>query len=94
MILLRYDTQDLVRPLLGPPDCALRSLPAVSHLLGKRCFAVRHQGGWVLARDILEALEAVEDVPLPAYCGLRSVNAGVEVDVVVRSARSSSRSMV
>ena len=33
--LLRYNTEDVVRPLAGPFDCSLRHLPATSNLLGK-----------------------------------------------------------
>jgi hypothetical protein len=40
--------------------------------------------GWVYPRDVLEALEAVEDVPLPARCGFWAVPGGVAVEVVAR----------
>lgn len=83
-ILLRYDTQDVVRRLAEPPTCALRHLPATGHLLGKLRLAARHEAGWTYPRDVLEALEAVEDVPLPARCGFRAVPGGVAVEVVTR----------
>src|SRR3954447_8379882 len=69
----------------APLTCELRALPAVSHLLGKRCFAVHDDTGWVFPRDVLEAVEAVDDVPLPARCGMWAVDGGVDVEVVVRS---------
>jgi phenylacetate-CoA ligase len=85
-ILLRYDTEDLVRVPADPPGCALHALPATSQLLGKRRLAVRHADGWVTPRDVLEALEALEAVPLPARCGFRAVPGGVAVEAVVRHA--------
>jgi phenylacetate-CoA ligase len=91
-LLLRYDTEDVVQPLAGPFDCSLRHLPATSNLLGKLRLAVRHGinvddcdgKGWVFPRQILEALEAVEAVPLPARCGFWAVEGGAAVEVVVR----------
>jgi phenylacetate-CoA ligase len=84
-ILLRYDTQDVVRPLEGPLTCELRNLQATTKLLGKLRLAVRHEGGWTFPRDVLEALEGCEDVPLPARYGLWAVPGGVCVEVVARS---------
>ena len=83
-LLLRYDTQDLVRALDGPPTCNRSGLPATSDLLGKRRLAVRHATGWTTPRDVLEALEAVETVPLPARCGFWAEADGVTIEVVVR----------
>lgn len=96
-LLLRYDTEDVVQPLAGPLDCSLRHLPATANLLGKLRLAIRHscydrdtggaggQGdGWTFPRQILEALEAVDAVPLPARCGFWAVPGGVCVEVVVR----------
>jgi phenylacetate-CoA ligase len=82
-IVLRYDTQDVVRPVAGPLTCPLRRLPATSNLLGKRRLAVHHDGGWSFPRDVLEALEAVAAVPLPARCGFWAVPGGVAVEAVV-----------
>ena len=82
-ILLRYDTQDVVRPIAGPLACPLRHLPATSNLHGKLGLAVRHSDGWTFPRDVLEALEAVEAVPLPARCGFWAVRGGVAVEAVV-----------
>jgi phenylacetate-coenzyme A ligase PaaK-like adenylate-forming protein len=84
-ILLRYDTEDVVRPLAAPLTCSLRNLPAAtSDLLGKLRLSVRHDAGWTFPRDVLEALESVEEVPLPARCGFWGVPGGVAVEVVTR----------
>jgi phenylacetate-coenzyme A ligase PaaK-like adenylate-forming protein len=83
-ILLRYNTEDVVRPVAGPFTCSLRHLPATSDLLGKLRLSVRHEQGWTFPRQVLEALEAVEAVPLPARCGFWAVPGGVAVEVVVR----------
>jgi hypothetical protein len=53
--------------------------------MGRRSLAIRHAAGWVFPRDVLEALEAIDDVPLPARCGMWPVRGGVEVEVLVRS---------
>jgi phenylacetate-coenzyme A ligase PaaK-like adenylate-forming protein len=34
-MLLRYNTEDVVRPIRGPLDCAMRRVPATTNLLGK-----------------------------------------------------------
>jgi acyl-CoA synthetase (AMP-forming)/AMP-acid ligase II len=81
-ILLRYDTRDVVRMIQGPLTCALRHQPATSHLLGKRHLSARHSEGWTFPRQVLEAVEAVDDVPLPARCGFWAVPGGVAVEVV------------
>lgn len=74
-VVLRYDTQDLVRLPATPPDCTRRALPATSDILGKRKLSVRHggagtdgssTGGWTTPRDVLEALEGIRELPLPA----------------------------
>jgi phenylacetate-CoA ligase len=83
-ILLRYDTQDVVRHLEGPLTCNLRNLQATSPLLGKLSLATRHERGWTFAREVLEALEGAEEVPLPARYGFWTVPGGVAVEVVVR----------
>ena len=85
-LLLRYDTEDLVRVLDGPPTCEYRHLPATSNLLGKRRLAARHAGGWSTPMDVLEALESLDSVPLPARCGFWSLGDGVAVEVLVREA--------
>jgi phenylacetate-coenzyme A ligase PaaK-like adenylate-forming protein len=84
-LLLRYDTEDIARCVAEPLGCELRNLPATTDLLGKRRLSVRHADGWTFPRDVLEALECVEDVPLPARCGFWSVPGGIAVEVVTRS---------
>jgi phenylacetate-CoA ligase len=90
-ILLRYDTQDVVRHIEGPLNCNLRNLRATSPLLGKLGFSVRHEEGWTFTRDVLEALEGANEVPLPARYGFWVVPGGVAVEVVVRRTESSVR---
>jgi phenylacetate-coenzyme A ligase PaaK-like adenylate-forming protein len=81
VVLLRYDTQDLVRVLDGPCTCSLRHLPATSQLLGKRHLSVRTTTGWVTPRAVVEAIEALDEIPLPARCGFWSQDGGVAVEV-------------
>jgi hypothetical protein len=84
-ILLRYDTQDVVRPLAaGALGCELRDQPATGPLLGKLRLAVRHDDGYTFPRDVLEALEEDENVPLPARYGLWAAPKGVGVEVLAR----------
>jgi phenylacetate-CoA ligase len=64
--------------------CSLHHLPATSNVLGKRRLAVQHRDGWVYPRQVLEALEAVDEVPLPAHFGAWPADTGVAVEVVVR----------
>lgn len=90
-IILRYDTEDTVRALVEPPRCELRHMPATSDLLGKRRLAVRHETGWTFPREVLEALEAVEAVPLPARYGFWAVPGGVAVEVVAPSTQATRR---
>jgi phenylacetate-coenzyme A ligase PaaK-like adenylate-forming protein len=84
-LLLRYDTEDMVRLAPAPLKCDLRNLPATTDLLGKRRLSVRHDAGWTFPRDVLEALESLEEVPLPARCGFWAVRGGVAVEVVTRN---------
>jgi hypothetical protein len=74
----------VVRQIEGPLTCNLRNLQATSPLLGKLSLATRHEGGWTFARDVLEALEGAEEVPLPARYGFWAVPGGVAVEVVAR----------
>jgi acyl-CoA synthetase (AMP-forming)/AMP-acid ligase II len=82
VVLLRYDTQDLVRQLAEPPTCSQRHLPGTSNLLGKKRLAVRHAASWTTPRDILEAIESIDALPLPARCGFWLEGKGVAVEVV------------
>ncbi|MEP6776111.1 MAG: AMP-binding protein [Chloroflexota bacterium] len=90
-VVLRYDTQDMVRPIAGPLDCSMKNLPATSNLLGKLGLSVRHDTGWTFPREVVEALEAVEEVRLPARCGFWAVPGGVAVEVVVRGDQALAR---
>ena len=85
-LVLRYHTQDVVRRLPEPATCTLRHLPATSPLLGKLALSVRHEQGWTYPLQVAEALEALEEVPLPAGYGFWTVPGGVAVEVVVRQA--------
>ncbi len=91
MLVIRYDTQDMVRLLESEPECEQRGSPAVSHILGKKRLSVRHDGRWTFPREVVEALEAVDVVPLPARCGFWEVRGGVDVEVVVRRNAASAR---
>jgi acyl-CoA synthetase (AMP-forming)/AMP-acid ligase II len=83
-VLLRYDTRDAVRAIDGPFACSRTGTPATGPIEGKLDLAVRHPNGWTTPRDVLGALEAVEDVPLPARCGFSTSADGIEVEVVAR----------
>jgi phenylacetate-CoA ligase len=93
-VVLRYDTQDVVRAVEGPLTCELRDQQATSPLLGKLRFAVRHDWGWTFARDVLEALERIDDVPLPARYGFWAVSGGVAVEVAARRTGARVRSSI
>lgn len=90
-LLLRYDTQDVVRGLEEPPTCAASELLGVSRMRGKLAHSVRHDDGWVFQADVREALEALDVVPLPARCGFWAVDGGVGVEVVARRDTDSAR---
>jgi phenylacetate-coenzyme A ligase PaaK-like adenylate-forming protein len=95
-VVLRYATEDVVRPVAGPLTCPLGLLPATSDVLGKLRLAVRHgpgPAGWTFPRQVLEALEGAalaEAVPLPARCGFWAVPGGVAVEALVRPGRADS----
>ncbi|HYI24444.1 MAG TPA: AMP-binding protein, partial [Thermomicrobiales bacterium] len=93
-LLLRYDTQDVVRQLDATLDCNLKHLPATSNLLGKLGLSVRHDSGWTYPAEVLGALEDLDEVPLPARCGFFGVPGGVAVDVVVRDDSPSMRDRI
>ena len=90
-LVLRYDTRDVVRVLPEPLTCTLRHQPATSPLLGKLGLSVRHERGWTYPRQLAEALEALEEVPLPARYGCWALPGGVAVEVVVRDATLQAR---
>jgi phenylacetate-CoA ligase len=86
-LVIRYDTQDVVRALDGPITCSLKNLPGVSNVQGKLKLSVKHDGGWTFPRDIMEALEGedlADEVPLPARFSFRAVPGGVSVEAVIR----------
>jgi phenylacetate-CoA ligase len=87
-VVLRYDTEDVVQAIRGPLTCNLKHWPATSDLQGKLRLSVRGPDGWIHSRQIREALEAVEEVPLPARCGFWAVQEGVIVEVLVREANT------
>lgn len=93
-ILLRYNTEDVVRAITSPMTCDLRNVPATSSLLGKQRLSVRHDEGWTFLRDVVEALEDVDDVPTPARYGFWAVPGGVAVEVLVRSATGKARGRI
>jgi phenylacetate-CoA ligase len=82
-VLLRYDTGDVVRLPSEPPDCELSTIPATSPILGKLATSIPHSGGWTFQRDVAEALDALDEIPLPTRFGLRAHRReGVAVEVV------------
>jgi phenylacetate-CoA ligase len=83
-VVLRYDTEDVVQPIAGPLTCNLKHWPATTDLQGKLRLSVRGADGWIYPRQIREALEAIEEVLLPARCGFWAVPGGVAVEVLVR----------
>jgi phenylacetate-CoA ligase len=93
-LLLRYDTQDLVRMIAERPTCELRDLPAVSPVLGKRSLSLRHASGWTFPRDVLEVAEALEEIPLPARCGMWQQDDGVAVEIFASADSSATRRRV
>ena len=93
-LVLRYNTEDVVRVLADPPTCTLRHLPATGPLLGKLALSVRHEHGWTYPRQVAEALEALEEVPLPARYGFWAVPGGVAVEVVARLVTQQARQRI
>lgn len=85
-VVLRYNTEDVVEALADPCTCRWRDWPATSDIQGKLRLSVRHDRGWTHQRNVLEALEGIADVPLPARCGFWSDTDGVAVEAVVRTA--------
>ena len=61
-----------MRPLAGPLTCPMRALPATTNLLGKQKLSVRHDDGWTLMRDVIEPLESVPAIALPARYGFQA----------------------
>jgi phenylacetate-CoA ligase len=80
-LLLRYDTEDLVRLPLQQSSHRL----STSDILGKKSLSIFHSDGWTTPRDVLEALERLEAVPLPAQFGISVCGNGVGVEIVTRT---------
>ncbi|HEX2915850.1 MAG TPA: AMP-binding protein [Chloroflexia bacterium] len=84
-LLLRYNTRDAVRVLDQNPGCVLAHWPATGPLLGKQDLAIACSQGYIYPRQIVEALEAIEEVPLPARFSLQPGRSGVVVQVALNS---------
>ena len=94
-LLLRYDTEDLVRPVAAPLRCELHHLPTATSLVeGKVKDAIRTDAGYVCPRQILEALEALDVVPLPARYAARAVDGRLAIELLVRGATRSTERQV
>jgi phenylacetate-CoA ligase len=93
-VVLRYDTEDVVQPIAGPLTCNLKHWPATTDLQGKLRLSVRGPEGWITPRQVREAIEAVEEVPLPARCGFWAMPGGVAVEVFVREATAALRQKI
>ncbi len=90
-VMLRYDSEDLVRVLTAPCTCSLKQFPATSNLLGKKRVSVRHAHGWTCPRDVLEA---IDDLPLPARCGFWAAENGVAVEIAVPRGNTAIRQQI
>ena len=93
-LVLRYNTQDMVRIVPQSLTCTLAHIPAVSNILGKYQLSIRHETGWVTVRDIAEALEDLDEIPLPARYSFWERSGGVIVEVVTRSQNGSIRNKI
>jgi phenylacetate-CoA ligase len=93
-VVLRYDTQDVVRVLPEAPTCSMKNMPATSDVQGKLKLSVQHDNGWTFVRDVAEALERLDEVPLPARYSFRPVAGGVGVQVVTRFQNTGTRRKV
>lgn len=91
-LLVRYDTEDVVRALPSTPSCSLRNLPGISKPLGRLPLSVQHDEGWTFQREVIEALDRSEAVPLPARYSFWRVSDGVAVEVLTRSLEPSVKS--
>jgi phenylacetate-CoA ligase len=84
-LLLRYDTQDIALALPDSPSCERAHLPGISKPVGRLPFSVQHEDGWTFQRQVLEAVEPFEQVPLPTRFGFWGVPGGVCVELVTRT---------
>src|SRR5207244_10512241 len=68
-----------------PPTPTRTHFPYTTLFRSKLARSIPHSGGWTFHRDVAEALEALEEVPLPARFGMRAAgDDGVAVEVVAR----------
>ena len=86
-IVLRFETGDVVRQLDSTPTCELPNVQATTPIQGKLATSIEHAHGWTFQRDVAEALEHCDAVPLPARYAFGRSGDGVAVDVVVRGDR-------
>lgn len=93
-LVLRYDTEDMVRPVEGPLACEMAHWPATTQLLGKRRLSLRHDAGRTFPRDVAEALESVDDVPLPARFGFWETAGGAAVEVCATDVGQAARGRI
>lgn len=93
-LLLRYDTEDLFEVHEQPDACSWGS-SAIGAMMGKRSLSLRHPDGhWTFPRQVLEGLEDVDDVPLPARCGFWARDDAVVVEVVAPGAGAAARARI
>ena len=81
-ILLRFNTEDTVRAVQHPA-CSLKHLPATGNVQGKLRLCVRHAQGWTTPRDVLEAVEEIDAIPLPGRCSFWAHEDGIAVACLV-----------
>lgn len=94
-IVLRYDTKDVVKLLKGPFHCSHKHLStATTNILGRFRYCVKHDKGWTTPREIAEALEILEEVPLPARFGFKKAPGGVDVEVLARDNKARTRKLI
>lgn len=82
MPVLRLATGDVVRRLVGVPNCELAALPATSPLLGKAALCPELGRRPLYQRHILELLEAEPDLPLPCRHAATPTAGGFELHVL------------
>lgn len=93
-LLLRYDTEDLFEVHAEADHCAFGS-SSIGAMMGKRTLSLRHPDGhWTFPRQVLEALEDLDEVPLPARCGFWADGNAVVVEVVAPGADGRTRARI
>jgi phenylacetate-CoA ligase len=89
-LLLRFNTEDTAYAVLNP-TCSLKHLVTTSNVQGKLGLCVRHADGWTTPRDVLEAIEGIDEIPLPGRCGFWAAEGGIAVECLVRHETSEVR---